>query len=71
MAARLVLGALGSVVLLMAGTVVLWLRFIPDWNRALLVGFFPFIGGDLVKMAAAAFVAESFFPKTGRDADGR
>ncbi|MDR1744475.1 MAG: biotin transporter BioY [Planctomycetota bacterium] len=71
MAARLVLGALGSVALLLTGAALLRLRFIPDWNSALLVGFFPFIVGDLIKMTAAAFVAEAFFPKTGEDADGR
>lgn len=67
MAARIGFGAIGSVTLLLAGTILLWLRFIPDWNRALLVGFVPFIGGDIVKMLAAAFVAEAFFPNAGRD----
>lgn len=68
LAARIGFGAAGSVVLLLAGTALLWLRFIPDWNRALLVGFVPFIGGDLVKMVVAALVTEAFFPDAGRDA---
>ncbi len=63
MAARIGLGLAGSVVLLLAGTALLWYRFIPDVNRALLVGFYPFIVGDIVKMIAAAVIAEAFFPQ--------
>ncbi|MCD8352073.1 MAG: biotin transporter BioY [Planctomycetaceae bacterium] len=62
MAARIGFGFVGSVILLLAGTVMLWYRFIPDFNRALLVGFYPFIVGDTVKMIAAAIIAETFFP---------
>lgn len=62
MTARIVFGAIGSIALLLAGTALLWWRFIPDWNRAMLAGFYPFIAGDMLKMLAAACIAEAFFP---------
>lgn len=60
LSARIVCGAAASAVLLLFGVVLLRWRFIPDWNRAMLAGFLPFIAGDLVKMVVAAFVVEAF-----------
>lgn len=59
--AGLLCGAVGSTVLLLTGTLILRLRFIPDWNRAFLAGFSLFIVGDLVKMAVAVILKETFF----------
>lgn len=60
-AAMLCFGALGSVVLLLLGAAWLRLTVIDDWGRALVVGFYPFIIGDIIKMAAAAALREAFF----------
>ena len=68
-AVRLAFGAAGSVILLLTGTLVLRLRFFDSWRQALMVGFFPFLPGDLVKMAIAAFLPEAFSMKT-EEADG-
>ena len=65
----IVFGMAGTATVLLAGTAVLHWRFIPDWNRAMLVGFHPFIVGDAVKMVAAALVKEAFFPP-GAGAEG-
>lgn len=62
LAGMIACGLAGTVICLLLGTAVLRWRFIPDWNRALLVGFYPFIAGDVVKMIAAAAIKEAFFP---------
>lgn len=47
---------LGTAVCYLLGT--LWLAFLADMDlkKALAIGVFPFIPGDLIKMAAAAFL---------------
>lgn len=68
-AVRLAFGALGSVVLLLTGTLALRLRFFDSWRQALMVGLFPFLPGDLIKMTIAAFLPEAFSMRT-EEADG-
>lgn len=64
-AAMIAFGAAGSVATLLLGTLVLWWRFVPEWNRAFAIGFLPFIGGDLLKMLAAAAIREAFYSREG------
>ena len=59
LAARFLFGLLGTLTVLLVGALVLWLRFIPDPERAFAVGVLPFIGSDTVKMALAAVLAEA------------
>lgn len=59
-AAMLFFGALGALVDLLAGSLFLYLRFIPDLRRAIFVGAVPYIALDLFKMIAAALIAERF-----------
>lgn len=66
----LLCGAIGSTVLLLSGTVLLRLRFIPDWDRAFLAGFALFIVGDLIKMSVAVAIREAFFPPVKGDRHG-
>ncbi len=61
---RLAFGAAGSVALLLMGALVLRLRFFASWEQALLVGFYPFLPGDMIKMAVAAFLPEAFSLRT-------
>lgn len=58
--AMLFFGGVGAVVDLAAGSLLLYWRFIPDLTRAFVVGFVPFIVGDLVKMVVAALIADRF-----------
>lgn len=60
--AMLFFGALGVVLDLVIGALFLHIRFIPDLRQAFLVGFVPFIVGDLLKLVAAAFIAIRFLP---------
>lgn len=60
LAAMLVFGTVAVVLDLLAGTMLLHARFIPDLNRAFAIGFAPFIAGDMIKMIAAAFIAIRF-----------
>lgn len=66
--AMLAFGAVGALVDLMAGTLVLHARFIHDWRRAFLVGFAPFIITDLAKMVVAALIADRFLHRSPRNA---
>ena len=66
-ASMLTFGFIGSVVTLLTGTVFLWYRFIPDWNKAFTIGFLPFIVGDTIKMAVAVAIKEAFYTGKGRD----
>ncbi len=59
-ALRFAFGAAGTVALLLAGTLVLRLRFFDTWRQAFLTGFFPFLPGDIIKMTVAAFLPEAF-----------
>jgi biotin transport system substrate-specific component len=61
--AMIVFGFIGSVVTLLLGTALLRLRFIPEWNRALMIGFAPFIIGDTLKMLAAVAIKEVFLTR--------
>ncbi len=60
-AAMLIFGFIGTAVTLLLGSLLLWCRFIPDWHRALMAGFAPFIVGDTLKMIAAVAVKETLF----------
>jgi len=46
-----------------------WLKVITgmELNRAVVVGMFPFLPGDALKIAAAAFIARSVRPLIGND----
>lgn len=63
-AAMLGFGFLGTVALLLLGAVGMRLTLFDSWDKAFGAGFFPFIVGDCLKMAAAAAagVAGVFFP---------
>lgn len=65
-AAMVICGFIGTAVTLLLGTLLLWWRFIPEWNRAFAVGFLPFIVGDTIKMLAAAAIREAVFTDGGR-----
>jgi len=56
----------GSVVVFAIG--VSWLKIITnmDWTNAFMVGMFPFIPGDIVKIAAGTFSAKIIRPVTGK-----
>lgn len=62
-AAMLIFGGIGAMVDLLAGSLVLYARFIPDMTKAFLVGFVPFIVTDLVKMVVAALIADRFLAR--------
>lgn len=62
-AAMIVFGFVGTAAILLMGALVLWLRFIPEWHRAFMVGFVPFIVGDTIKMLAAVAIKETFFTR--------
>ncbi|MCC8179535.1 MAG: biotin transporter BioY [Planctomycetes bacterium] len=56
------LGAVGAAALLACGAIGLRCIAVDSWSRAFLVGFFPFLPGDLLKMAAALSIKEIYFP---------
>lgn len=58
----LIFGGIGSTAALVCGSLLLYLRFIPDFSHAFMVGFVPFILGDLVKVVAAAVISDRVFP---------
>ena len=62
LAAMILCGLVGTVVLLAMGSVGLRLTVIGDWGKAFAVGMYPFLPGDFAKMIAAALIKESFFP---------
>jgi biotin transport system substrate-specific component len=59
-----------DILAMICGTAVLyafgvtWLKFLTgmDWTKALTVGMFPFLIGDVVKIAAAALIAKALRP---------
>jgi len=59
-----------DVLAMICGTIVLyafgvtWLKFLTGmaWTKALTVGMFPFLIGDVVKIAAAALIAKALRP---------
>ncbi len=61
-------GTVGAVVILLMGATGMYLTIIPDWNRAMALGFWTFLPGDLIKMALAIAVKEAFFPNPGTEA---
>lgn len=66
-AAMLAFGTLGATANLLAGTAVLYARFIHDAGQAFLVGFVPFIAGDLAKMTVAALLCDRFITRETAD----
>ncbi len=66
-AAMIVCGLIGSVVLLSLGAVGLRLTVFDSWNKALAVGVYAFLPGDIIKMLMAVAVKEAFFPPAGRE----
>ncbi len=52
----------GSIIVYAVG--VPWLKVVTnmDWNKAFMVGMYPFIIGDILKIIAASFIAKSIRP---------
>jgi biotin transport system substrate-specific component len=48
---------MGLLIVYVPGVIWLKIRMNLDWERALLVGFVPFIIGDILKGIAAVFIA--------------
>lgn len=55
-------GFLAVVILLGVGAIGVKITMGIEWDRALAIGFFTFLPGDLLKVLAAAAVRQAFFP---------
>lgn len=63
LAAMAVLGAIGTVVILACGSIGLRLTVTANWRDAFAFGLLPFLPGDLVKLALAIAIRETFLAK--------
>ncbi len=61
----LLIFCLGDVIILICGTMWLWFGIGFSFERALYLGFFPFIPGDLIKIVVATFICKGYLDIKG------